>query len=300
MKFPDDYINAVPVKPYHVEEAGVIWCADCRDILPHLPKVDLVLTDPPYGIGKASWDKNFDLGWLNDIALTDTVAIIPGVWNIVNMPAKYNNLHYKWTLSAHLINGMTKGGLGWGNWIPCVVYQRKIKKPQPQYVQDWCRSFAIWCQSEKITKNKLDQICGTSDMGGWYLGLLPHRCQIPAPHQWQKIVNALTPPKALNPQWVKSDYRPQTDCRAFVIGTEPKPNHPCPKPLNVVKWFIEAIGGDIILDPFLGSGTMAVAAKELGRKFIGIEISEAYCKIAVKRLRQGVFNFQEITTELRE
>ena len=44
----------------------------------------------------------------------------------------------------------------------------------------------------------------------------------------------------------------------------------------------------IILDPFLGSGTTAVCAKKLGRKCIGIEIEEKYCKIAVERLRQSV------------
>ena len=38
------------IKPYYEEEGIQIFCADCRDILPHLPKVDLVLTDPPYGI----------------------------------------------------------------------------------------------------------------------------------------------------------------------------------------------------------------------------------------------------------
>src|SRR5512135_1635175 len=48
-KWPDDYL--IPgIPPYHQEDAGIIYCADCRDILPHLPKVDLVLTDPPYGI----------------------------------------------------------------------------------------------------------------------------------------------------------------------------------------------------------------------------------------------------------
>ena len=43
-----------------------------------------------------------------------------------------------------------------------------------------------------------------------------------------------------------------------------------------------------ILDPFLGSGTTAVACKELGRNYIGIEISEKYCAIAERRLAQGV------------
>jgi len=49
--------------------------------------------------------------------------------------------------------------------------------------------------------------------------------------------------------------------------------------------------GDIVLDPFLGTGTTAVICKRLGRKFIGCEINEAYCQIAVERLRQSVMKF---------
>ncbi len=64
--------------------------------------------------------------------------------------------------------------------------------------------------------------------------------------------------------------------------------HPTVKPINIIATLISNSSkeGDIIFDPFLGAGTTAVAAKQLGRKFIGIEISEEYCEIARQRLRQ--------------
>ena len=67
--------------------------------------------------------------------------------------------------------------------------------------------------------------------------------------------------------------------------------HSCPKPINFWKKLLlrgSVKETDLILDPFLGSGTTAVAAKHLKRNFIGIEISPKYCKIALERLQQEV------------
>ena len=63
--------------------------------------------------------------------------------------------------------------------------------------------------------------------------------------------------------------------------------HPTIKPLEPIKNFIinSSDEGDIVFDPFLGSGTTAVASKELNRKYIGFEISEKYCKIAEDRVK---------------
>lgn len=64
--------------------------------------------------------------------------------------------------------------------------------------------------------------------------------------------------------------------------------HPCPKPVGVLRWLIQrtTLPTDVILDPFAGSGTTLRAAKDLGRRAIGIELEERFCEIAVRRVAQ--------------
>lgn len=77
--------------------------------------------------------------------------------------------------------------------------------------------------------------------------------------------------------------------------TEPaeQNGHPCPKPLRAWRQLLNrcSLDSDVVLDPFMGSGTTLRAAKDLGRKSIGIEIEEKYCEIAAKRLSQEVLDF---------
>jgi len=64
--------------------------------------------------------------------------------------------------------------------------------------------------------------------------------------------------------------------------------HPCPKPSSLFKWLVTGVEAQLILDPFMGSGTTVEAAKALNRYSIGIEIKEKYCEIAAKRCCQEV------------
>ncbi len=70
--------------------------------------------------------------------------------------------------------------------------------------------------------------------------------------------------------------------------------HPNQKPLSTIARMIAAYSqeGDVVLDPFMGSGTTLVAAKNLGRQAIGIEIEPEYCDVASARLAQELFNFE--------
>lgn len=98
--------------------------------------------------------------------------------------------------------------------------------------------------------------------------------------------------------WESIAYLHRTDVRPswngggraanFILGSDQKTGHPTSKPLvmvaQFVRWFSKP--ADTILDPFAGSGTTLRAAKDEGRKAIGVELDERYCELIAKRLAQ--------------
>jgi site-specific DNA-methyltransferase (adenine-specific) len=90
--------------------------------------------------------------------------------------------------------------------------------------------------------------------------------------------------------WANSDVAVANIQRDMPVRDRAHPNE---KPEGLVAGFIDwtTIAHDLVLDPFMGAGTTLVAAKNLGRRAIGIEIEEKYCEIAAKRLSQEVLPF---------
>ena len=85
----------------------------------------------------------------------------------------------------------------------------------------------------------------------------------------------------------KEDFISQTkSIWSFPTERASRVNHPAPFPVDLPRKCIEmyTFEGDVVLDPFLGSGTTAVASKQTGRKYIGVDLSEEYCKIAEQRV----------------
>ena len=218
----------IPDNPYHVEDAAVIYCGDCREILPDLPKVDLVLTDPPYGLNYDYIDYVDTVDNLDEIIYdvypilnAERICISSGVTNIQKWPRA------DWICAVVWNTTGSRGYCGYSQWFPILFYGKDTGKIG---------------NVNGVLKSDVFTINGGGDVG------------------FQR--NTL------------------------------EAQHTCPKPFKLWKRLINRFSNenDFVLDPFLGSGTTAVAAKQLGRKCIGIEISEKYCEIAVKRLRQGVMN----------
>ena len=206
------------MKPYYEQGGITIYHGDCREILPQLEPVDLVLTDPPYGVG-------VEYGSFEDTE-ENVTALVSEVWP--------------------QLRGIA----------PTVMATTGVKHlfayPKPDWVMCWFTPAG-------------------SGVGPWGF------CT------WQPIVCYGKDPHA--------GHGSQPDGRELMVERGEVIAHPCPKPLRVMTWLVARgtrTREATILDPFMGSGTTLRAAKDLGRKAIGIEIEEKYCEIAAKRLSQEV------------
>jgi len=119
--------------------------------------------------------------------------------------------------------------------------------------------------------------------GGNYFEMPPSRCWL----AWFKIPSMATMAD-MELAWTSFD-RP---AKSITESRNPDGTreHPTQKPLRVMRWCIEMLDdlSVVVLDPFAGSGTTLRAAKDCGRKAIGIELSERYCEIAARRCAQEV------------
>lgn len=223
-----EIIDSIPVKPYYWDGQAdiVIYCSDCRLILPYIPdkSIDLVLTDPPYGIDYQSARRT---DWQRKEKITGDKEF--PLWLFDFHPRRATLIWCRWDILSQL--------------------------PKP-------KSFIVW---DKLRHS---------------MGDLNHEYG----RQWEAI--------AFYPELEHQFISRPIDIIRIPCVAACNLLHPNEKPPEVVSILLKYNMGDIILDPFLGSGTTAFAAKKLGRKCIGIEIEEKYCEIAAKRLSQSVMKLE--------
>jgi len=219
---------------YYQDDEVYIIHGDCREILPLIPdkSIDLVLTDPPYGVRKIEeWDNrdyfksNIQL-WLNQCRkLSDSVI---------------------WLASDQMLTFILDG-------------------------RDDLQRVLFW------NKPAGSQYAGASHNNIWYSS---------------EIILVFGDKEYIISKGKKSNYIYSCiNSRTIPFSDY---GHPTTKPVYLIDELLlrYSDNGDLILDPFLGSGTTAYCAKKLNRKCIGIEIGEKYCEIAAKRCSQQVFNLK--------
>jgi len=215
-------------KPYYQDDYVTLYHADCRKVLPLLEPVDLVLTDPPYGI---SWNTNSK------------------------------------RFSGGNKNSKSKRGVG-RDWGTSIVGDDKEFDPTPFLSYPHVILFGFNNYLSKLPRGSVLVWIKRNDAA--FNSFLSD-----AEIAWQKGGSGVYCYRDLSLA-AEANFR----------------LHPTQKPLPLMKWCIKrSKATGIILDPFMGSGTTLRAAKDLGRKAIGIEIEEKYCEVAANRLRQEVLGF---------
>ena len=237
--------------PYYVEGGVTIYHADCREVLPTLDPVDLIVTSPPYNLGgqKASgtYFRNLQDGYectsddLPDADYqTDQRTILHLMWRCLS------------DSGAIFYNHKPRVG-GDRVWLPSFVLDSGLP----------LRQIIVW-----------DRGSGFNRQFAYF---------VPS-YEWIMLL-------------AKPDFRLTTRSVDDVWRIPPASgsaaeDHPAPFPLAIPKLAIASVEtAASVLDPFAGSGSTLRAAKDLGRRAIGIELSERYCEIAARRLGQEVMDF---------
>lgn len=93
---------------------------NCLDILPTIGRVDVVITDPPYGVNKAEWDDEFPTEWI-ELAerLAPRMLVMPGNSNLIKAGSALKD--YRDCIVLYSTNGMTRSKIAFGNWIPVLA-----------------------------------------------------------------------------------------------------------------------------------------------------------------------------------
>jgi adenine-specific DNA-methyltransferase len=286
---------------------------DCLKLLKDLPNgvVDLVVADPPYFkvIGQ-KWDYvwrtledylNWSFEWIREISqklrLGGSFYLFGYLRILTYLIPKLDDLGLEFKQQIVIDKGMqavsgraTKKYKIFPNTIESILLIIKDNKK-------WLKDFLKNKQKEKGWNSKeINEKLGVKSNGGgmWSIYTGNNVCeQFPTKERWsqfeklfdfsleyKKVSQTFNPIMGFTNVWTDIDFYKE------------KRNHPTQKPLKLIKRLIEASSNqhDVILDPFIGSGTTAIASKSLNRNYIGFEINKQYFEQCIKRINKINFN----------
>jgi len=265
------------------EFLGKVCRGNCLDVLPLLPdqSVDLIVTSPPYAdqrkdtYGGVHPDSYVE--WFLPITAELKRVLKPTGSFILNIKERVVDGE-RHTYVIELVLEMRKQG-----WLWTEEYCWHKKNSYPG---KWPNRFRDgWERCLHFTLNKkfaMYQEEVMVPMGDWAGSRLKNLSETDKIRDNSKVGSGFG--KNIS-KWVGRDmaYPDNVLHMATECGNK---GHSAAFPVDLPVWFIKLFTqpGDVVLDPFMGSGTTAVAAQDLGRDFVGVEIKEDYCEIAQERL----------------
>lgn len=235
--------------PYYDEGGITIYHGDCREILPLLDPVDVVITDPPYGVTALKWDVRVE-GWM---------GLLPSnnCWCFGSLKYFLAEPFDGWTYAQELV---------WEKHNGSNVHADRFRRVHELIVQFYRGDWVSLYRKPVFTQTALRRTVRAKTRPTHFgkIDSTPYQSEDGGPLIMRSVLFARS-------------------CHGYA-------EHPTQKPIPVIAPLIEysCPPGGTVLDPFMGSGSTLIAAMQAGRMAIGIERDEAYCKIAVKRLAQGV------------
>lgn len=265
---------------------NTILNGDCEEILADFPdnSVDLIVTSPPYAdnrkntYGGVHADAYVD--WFMPKSAQFFRVLKPNGTFILNIKEKVVSGE-RHTYVLELILEMRRQG--W-LWTEEYIWHKKNSFPGK-----WSNRFRdAWERCLQFNKERqfaMYQEEVMVPMGNWAKSRLNNLSETDKIRDESKVQSGFGKKVA---NWVGRDKVYPTNVLHFATETSNK-NHSAVFPSALPEWFIKLFSqeGDVVLDPFVGSGTTASVAQLLGRHFIGIELHPEYYKLALENVKQG-------------
>lgn len=242
--------------PYYDDGTVTLYHGDCREVLPELDiGACCIVTDPPYGETSLAWDRWPD-GWIDTLP---TAARQMWCFGSMRMFLERRSEFDGWSYGQEVVWEKHNG-----SGFHADRFKRVHEIATHWYRGRWDHLTLIPQVVHEATKRTVRRKARPTHTGD--IGAAPYRSEDGGPKLQRSVI------------YVRS-------CHGTAL-------HPTEKPIGIVEPLVRysTLRGDLIVDPFAGSGAILHTARLNGRHAIGIEADERYCEVAARRLDQGVLD----------